>query len=75
MADKTDTQTGICLPCPCCGCSEATITLCLADATTLTCQDCGGEFTTGDVRSLIRKWSKVLSWVDAMPSQADVDAE
>jgi transcription elongation factor Elf1 len=75
MSTTNDTIPGLSLPCPCCGCSEATITLCLADATTLTCQDCGGEFTTDDVRSLIRKWAKVLKWVDAMPSQADVDAE
>ncbi len=59
---------GMCLPCPRCGEAEASISLCLADAETFTCGECGTEFTATDLRDIMARWQKVLAWVDAMPS-------
>jgi transcription elongation factor Elf1 len=67
MSDTTTTP-GLLLPCPCCGDAEAVINLRLSDAY-FTCGSCENEFTADDVRQFITKWSKVLTWVDAMPSE------
>jgi transposase-like protein len=65
----TATAKGILLPCPCCGTSEASVTLSLADMNEFTCQDCDATFSRADVESFIAKWSNLLSWIDAAPAE------
>jgi transcription initiation factor IIE alpha subunit len=72
---QTSTTPGILLPCPKCGEPEATITLHLSEGNLFTCTECEAEFSADDLHAIIRKWQKVLTWVEAMPTQADVDAE
>jgi transposase-like protein len=68
MANTTTTQKGIQLPCPCCGEASANIDLHLADAS-FSCTECGTDFTREDIDNLIRRWTKLLKWVDAMPGE------
>lgn len=72
---STKTTTGLTLPCPRCGELNASPILHLSDGSTFSCQECEGEFTADALRDIIRRWAKVLAWVDAMPKQDDVDAE
>lgn len=80
MTDTTTTtparenSTGNIMPCPCCGEAEATILLNLADTADFRCQECEAEFTREDVDRLIRKWGRLLLWIDAMPA-LDQDGE
>ena len=60
---------GVALPCPKCGEESATIDLNLADADTLHCQECDTTFSVMDVKSLIARWTPILAWIDAMPSE------
>jgi transcription elongation factor Elf1 len=60
---------GVTLPCPKCGEESASITFNLADGETFVCGDCEADFTADDVRNLITKWQKVLTWVDALPTE------
>lgn len=55
------------LPCPQCGCAEATISLCLSNMQDLHCQDCDAEFTRDDVVVFIEKWGAALAWLDTAP--------
>jgi transcription elongation factor Elf1 len=59
---------GFLLPCPCCGEEAAGISLNLGDGETFTCGECETEFTTEHIRDFIAKWTKILAWVDAMPT-------
>ena len=59
---------GLLLPCPCCGEASATICLNLADGESLNCQDCGTDFTASDVRDFIAKWTRMLAWIETMPT-------
>ncbi|MBV8094432.1 MAG: hypothetical protein JO110_14645 [Acetobacteraceae bacterium] len=75
MADATMAPTmapattrGLSLPCPLCGEADADIYLSLADGDTCRCGSCDNEFTLTDVRNLMAKWQKVLTWMDTMPS-------
>jgi len=66
MQDAT-TARGTALPCPRCGEPSAIIDVRLADLSVLTCQECGEEFGTEEVRQLIDRWSRVLAWLDTFP--------
>jgi len=72
----TKTKTAIVLPCPQCGNEEAGIELrlwCLDESDSeFRCNECEAEFSAESVRTLIKKWVKVLAWLDAAP---DVDGE
>ena len=63
-------ERGQTLPCPCCGEENATITLNLADAESLVCQDCEADFTVDQVRAFIAKWGRLLAWIETMPTAA-----
>lgn len=59
------------LPCPLCGEAEASINLYLhgledPDAQ-FYCQACEGEFGENQIREIVRRWSKLLAWLDAAP--------
>jgi uncharacterized protein (DUF983 family) len=76
MSDTTTATTpGILLPCPKCGEPEAAVNLYLGEGNLFFCQSCEQEFSTDDLHDIVRKWTKVLRWVDAMPRQADLDGE
>lgn len=66
----------IVLPCIRCGESEAGMNVrldCLDDDDgQFECRSCGGEFGRSQIEAIVRKWGKLLSWLDAAP---DVDAE
>lgn len=70
-AVTADRNRGLALPCPCCGESEASISLDLFDdpfaSDTLHCQECEADFSAQQVRDLVRRWAPVLAWLDAMP--------
>jgi hypothetical protein len=81
MQTQTPTCTtaakAITLPCPQCGEPSASISVHLAaiddpEADSLLCNECNVEFSIESVRTLIRKWGKVLAWIATAP---DVDAE
>jgi hypothetical protein len=61
---------GLTLPCPHCGDAGACITVCMADGETFYCTEHDGTFSAQDVREFIAKWSAVLAWLDAIPSDA-----
>jgi hypothetical protein len=63
---QTNTTPGTILPCIFCGEPEASINLCLSDAS-FTCRECDAEFTADDVRERFAKWQKLLAWVEQMP--------
>ncbi len=75
MMTCTKPLTAIILPCPCCGEAEAGINVRLdlldEDDTQFECRNCGGEFGRNQVADFIKKWTKVLNWMDAAP---DMDA-
>lgn len=66
-AGKAGRPVGL-LPCPCCGETEATVTLNLADFE-FACLDCEATFSREDVETFLRKWGAVLRWLDAAPAQ------
>lgn len=61
----------------CIKCGEvAAIRLDLTDGDTMTCPDCDGEFTVGDIEALIDQWGAVLPWLRSHPARtATPDAE
>jgi hypothetical protein len=69
MATEATTTKGLTLPCPRCGEPSAIIDVRLADVSVCTCQECSEEFGTGEVRTLIEKWGRVLAWLDAVPAE------
>lgn len=72
----TKTVKAICLPCPMCGTAEAGIQINLDyledDDAQFHCRDCDAEFGRNAIESIVKKWTKILAWMDAAP---DVDAE
>ncbi len=73
--DEPIVTRGLRLPCPKCGDAEARFFLNLDDGETLTCQECDSETTTDELRTMVRQWQRVLTWIDAMPLQSTVDAQ
>jgi transcription elongation factor Elf1 len=80
MSDKACEKTApelksITLGCPCCGEPEASICVNLAqlDDEAFTCLECDAAFTVTQVRSMIRRWAKVLSWLEAVPTFGEGD--
>jgi hypothetical protein len=66
---------GFTMPCPCCGEAEAAISVNLASLddpdAAFECRECNTEFGVEHVRTFIRRWAKVLAWVDMMPDMSD----
>jgi hypothetical protein len=58
------------LPCPCCGVQEASIEVKLydLDGDAFRCCECSAEFSVACVRDLIRRWTKLLAWVETAPA-------
>lgn len=70
----------IVLPCPCCAAEEAGIQINLDyledEGCQFTCRDCGEEFGTARIGNFIRKWTRLLAWIDNAPDMdAEADAE
>ena len=68
------TRKGGTLPCPLCGEAEACIQLDLSELHSeeaCTCTSCGNEFGLDFVRDVIRRWGKVLAWIDSAPTFTD----
>lgn len=67
----TCTATSLELPCPKCGESGAMwldLNGCHDETeNSLRCQECEYEFTIGEIRLLVEKWSKLLIWLDSFP--------
>lgn len=64
------------LPCPRCGDGEANVAIALgsleeADENLFRCMSCEEDFGVSEIRTLIRKWSAVLAWLDAVPQMED----
>lgn len=72
----TCTAKAITLPCPCCAVEEAGIQINLDyledEDAQFTCRDCDTEFGTKQITNFIKKWTKVLTWLNNIP---DMDAE
>lgn len=72
----TKTLNAINLPCPMCGEEEAGIQINLDylhdDDAQFHCRNCDSEFGRNRIEAIVRKWSKMLTWLDAAP---DVDGE
>lgn len=66
----------IAMPCPFCGEENAGVAvnlLCLDDDDAqFECKECGKEFGRNQVADIIRRWSRLLAWIDQAP---DMDAE
>lgn len=73
MTPAATQPAGVVLPCPCCGEPQATIQVNLAAPDEFHCCECEGEFTREDIDNFVRKWSKIVGWLDTMPSQSDLD--
>jgi hypothetical protein len=54
------------LRCPLCGTADVQ-RLDLDDLYTFHCSGCDEEYTTDDVRQLLRQWQRVLTWIEAAP--------
>jgi predicted RNA-binding Zn-ribbon protein involved in translation (DUF1610 family) len=58
------------LPCPKCGADEASISIHtdarLEDGNAFSCNECDGEISATEVRTIIRRWTKFLACVEAM---------
>jgi uncharacterized protein (DUF983 family) len=65
----TSTARGMTLPCPRCGEANASFDLNLADGDTLHCQDCDESFSVVEVRDLVKRWGRLLLWIDSMPGE------
>lgn len=66
----------ITLPCPCCGEEKAAISVALwmlgdDGENAFTCNECNSEFSAGTVRSMIRRWTKFLAWLDTAPEEEE----
>jgi hypothetical protein len=76
MMTCTKSLTAIKLPCPKCGEAEACISLSLFclddDDAQFTCTECEAEFGRNEITEFIRRWTKLLAWMDLAP---DMDAE
>jgi hypothetical protein len=55
------------LVCPRC-LNEGGIDLRLNDLDTITCHECGEEYSLDLVRDMVTGWARVLKWVDAAPT-------
>lgn len=68
---STKTAKAIMLPCPMCGGEEAGIQVNLDyledDDAQFHCRDCDAEFGRNRIETILRKWAKVLAWLDAAP--------
>lgn len=80
MSDTLTCQkTEMLLPCPLCGEPKACLLLDLVELSEpesdclFKCRECEGEFGRPMLRDMIRKWTKVLTWLDAAPNTADED--
>lgn len=64
---------GFTLPCPHCGEREASIAVHLAtlEDDPFVCGECEATFSIDHVRSLIRRWTRVLAWLENVPQFAD----
>lgn len=62
------------LPCPKCGEGIANITVDMGTGADFRCLECDGEFTRADLEALMAKWKLAFAWLDAMPTQEQVDA-
>lgn len=56
----TKTATGGTPPCPCCGEAHGD--------EAFTCQECDAIFGREILKLIMRRWTKVLAWVDLMPT-------
>lgn len=76
MMTCTKTAKAITMPCPKCGNEEAGIEVrlwCLDEGDDVfRCTECEEEFGREAIRELVRKWTKLLAWIDQAP---DMDAE
>lgn len=76
MMTCTKPLTAIKLPCLKCGEEEACISLTLFalddEDAQFTCAECEAEFGRNQIVTFVRKWTKLLAWLDQAP---DVDAE
>jgi len=75
MTETTKAQS-IHLPCPNCGATEAAIAVRLdligeEHVDTFTCYECDNVFSISHVRTFVRRWAKVLQWIDSAPHFAD----
>lgn len=67
----TPAPEGFTMPCIRCGDMTAGVALNLAaldgeDA--VRCHECDGEFSLAEVRDVIGRWSKLLVWIDSVPT-------
>lgn len=65
------------LNCPLCGEPNANLSINLwtlddPAGTNVTCAECNGEFSLDDVRTFIKRWTRLLGWLESIP---DVSAE
>jgi hypothetical protein len=56
---------GISLPCPRCLEPKAQLSLNLGTCE-VHCEECGEEFTLGDVREIVGRWGAALRWLDSV---------
>lgn len=67
----TKTAKAITLPCPMCGDVDAAIQIqlwCLdAEGEQFRCNGCETEFGREQIEAIIKRWTKILTWLDAVP--------
>jgi DNA-directed RNA polymerase subunit M/transcription elongation factor TFIIS len=73
IAPTTKTLPALQLPCPKCGEPTASIALNLwtlddEDAGNFTCQECENEISLAELRGFISRWSKLIAWLENVPS-------
>lgn len=61
------------LPCPQCGEPRADITVDMSNGSDFLCLECENSFTRADIESLFARWQRAFQWLDAMPTQTDID--
>jgi hypothetical protein len=54
------------LPCPKCG-ADATVSVYLDELAVFHCCDCDEDVTREEIEDVIRRWQRVLSWLDTAP--------
>ena len=69
----TKTLPSITLPCPRCGEASANIALNLwsledPDGENFSCTECDADLSLTDIRNLVGKWSRLLSWIETVPT-------
>jgi transposase len=62
------------LPCPRCGETHANVAADLSTGADFRCLECDGGFARADLEAIIARWRVALRWLDAMPTQDQVDA-